>query len=44
MISKLAYDFRANDPDKRLRVQAIMEKTITEAQLKIDKKRFAKHL
>ena len=44
MISKLNYDFRDNDPDKRLRVQAVIEKTISEAKMKINKRMFAKHL
>lgn len=43
-MSNFKYDFREQDPDHRLRVQAIIEKTITEAKQKIDKKEFAKHL
>ncbi len=44
MISNFKFDFRANDPDKRLRVQAIIEKTIAESRAKINKRLFAKHL
>ena len=44
MVSDFRFDFRAADPDKRLRVTAIIEKTINEAKAKINKKQFAKHL
>ena len=44
MVSNFKFDFRAADPDKRLRVQAIIEKTIAESRAKINKKLFAKHL
>ena len=44
MVGNLKYDFRKGDPDKRLRVTAIIDKTITEAENKIQKKMFAKHL
>lgn len=44
MVSNFKFDFRGNDPDKRLRVQAIIEKTIAESRAKINKKLFAKHL
>lgn len=44
MVSNLNKSFREIDPDKRLRVTAIIEKTITEADAKINKKMFAKHL
>ena len=43
-VSNFKYNFREQDPDRRLRVQAIIEKTINEAKQKIDKKEFAKHL
>ena len=43
-VSNFKYDFRKNDPDGRLRVQAIIEKIRDEAKQKIDKKEFAKHL
>ena len=38
MVSDFRFDFRAADPDKRLRVTAIIEKTINEAKAKINKK------
>jgi len=44
MVSNFKFDFRAEDPDGRLRVQAIIEKTINEARSKINKRLFAKHL
>lgn len=44
MVSNFNFDFRGSDPDKRLRVQAIIEKTIAESRAKINKKLFAKHL
>ena len=44
MVSNFKFDFRAADPDSRLRVQAIIEKTEKEARSKISKKDFAKHL
>ena len=44
MVSNFEFKFREKDPDKRLRVTAIIDKTITEAENKIQKKMFAKHL
>lgn len=44
MVSNFKFNFRAADPDHRLRVQAIIETTINEAKQKINKKMFAKHL
>ena len=44
MVSNFKFDFRGTDPDHRLRVQAIIEKTVSEARAKINKKMFAKHL
>lgn len=38
------YPFRETDPDKRLRVQAIIQKTLNEAPKLIDKQNFAVHL
>ena len=35
MVSNFEYNFRERDPDKRLRVTAIIDKTITEAENKI---------
>ena len=43
-VSNFKFAFREQDPDHRLRVQAIIEKTLAEAKQKIDKKEFAKHL
>lgn len=43
-MSNFKFAFREQDPDHRLRVQAIIEKTLAEAKQKIDKKEFAKHL
>ena len=44
MVSNFKFDFRGSDPDHRLRVQAIIQKTENEARSKISKKDFAKHL
>ena len=43
-VSNLKLDFRSQDPDKRLRVTAIIEKTISEAKRNVNKRLFAKHL
>ena len=43
-VSNFKFNFRDEDPDHRVRVQAIIQKTIEEAQSKINKKLFAKHL
>ena len=43
-IANFNFEFRKNDPDKRLRVQAIIEQTVNEAKQKISKKTFAYHL
>ena len=43
-VSNFKYNFREEDPDHRFRVQAIIQKTQEEAQAKINKKMFAKHL
>ena len=43
-MSNFKYNFREQDPDHKLRVQAIVEKTIGEAQKNVNKKLFAKHL
>ena len=44
MVSNFNFEFRNNDPDKRLRVQAIIQKTVSEAKKNILRKSFSKHL
>ena len=44
MVSNFNFEFRKNDPDNRLRVQAIIEKTVSEAKQNILRKSFSKHL